>query len=95
VIIVTAQYARPTYCRFSGCWLADKPVTVSADVEQFGDELLVIWTDETLAKLAELGFSVDELVGAQEAIEAAFGEHEREQCRLASVKQRAGEEVAA
>jgi hypothetical protein len=88
VKLVSATYNRPILCRFSGSWLYDKPVSVTAECEQFGDEVLVIWTLETLEALASLDFSGDELVGATEAVERAFFESEREECRVASVRQR-------
>jgi hypothetical protein len=91
---IATVYQRPLFTR-GGAWLRDTPVEVTAEVEQFGDLLLVLWTPETMAALAELRFDGEELVGAQEAIEEAHHQAEREACRVASVKQRMGATEAA
>lgn len=85
--LVRTGYAR---CLPDG---GDVSVELVAEVAQDGggscdSELLVIWTDETLAKLADLEFGMEELVGAQEAIEAAYWESEREECRHSNLRQR-------
>lgn len=91
---ITAIYRRPQYT-MGGAWLFDRQVEVDAECEQLGDDVVVIYTDETLAKLAELNFDGEELLGVEECLAEAFWASEREACRLASIKQRAGAEVAA
>ncbi len=91
---VAATYQRPIYSA-GGAWLRDEPVELVAECQQFVDDALIIWTDETRAELVALGLDAEELVGCQEAVEEAFWESEREECRLAAVRQRTGAEVAA
>ena len=88
---------RATYLRQSesnGCWMGETSIAITAECEQFGDELLVIWTDECLARLAALDLDAEELVGCTEAIEEAFFAAEREQCRVSKVRQQTGEVAA-
>lgn len=77
-----------------GCYLGESPVELTAECEQLGDKVLVIWTDETLARIVALDLDDEERDGCEEAIEEAFFQHEQEQCRLASVRQRLGAEKA-
>jgi hypothetical protein len=76
------------------CWLGEQPIELTAECEQMADDVLVIWTDETLAKLAALDLDGDELVGCDEVMREAFWASEREECRLANVRQRTGERAA-
>lgn len=71
-----------------GCWLGERPVELSAECEQFGDDVLVVWTDACLVALVATDLNADELVGCQEAMESAFWASEWEECRIASVRQR-------
>lgn len=87
---IAATYLRPVYDDYSSAWLNDVPVTVTAEVEQFGDDLLVIWTSACLTELGRREFTGEELVGAQEAIEEAWWASEREACRAQYVRQRLG-----
>ncbi len=91
---IAATYNRPVY-NTGGVWLYDTQIELTAECEQVIDEIVVIWTDETREKLADLGLDGEELVGCNEAITEAFWESEREECRLASVRQRLGAEEAA
>lgn len=89
---------RATYLRQlegHGCWLGEEPVELSAECEQFGDTVLVVWTDETLAKLAALDLDGDELLGCTEAIEEAFYLAEQSACRDSIVRQRTEVSTAA
>lgn len=93
-ITVTATYQRPVY-NVAGAWIRDEPVELVAEVlqdsgEYCSSELFVVWTDETLAKLAAIDFSVDELIGAQEAAEEAYWANEAEECRVLKVRQQLG-----
>jgi hypothetical protein len=97
--LIATTYPRPIY-GFGGCWLRDEPVTIAADVIQDGgvghtSELCIVWTDETLARLAALELDAEELIGCEEAIEQAWWDAEAEQCRLANVRQRLGQEATA
>jgi hypothetical protein len=74
---------------------SEAEVAIEAEVLQDGgtnctSELCIVWTTETLEKLARLDFSEEELVGCEEAVEVAYWALEAEQCRLASARQRAG-----
>ncbi len=89
---ITTAYLRQS--ESNGCWMGETAISITAECEQFGDELLVVWTDETLAELAALDLDGDELIGCTEAIESAFWASEEEQCRLANVRQRTGERAA-
>lgn len=91
---VNTTYALPVHTPGGG-WLRDELVEITAECEQFGDDVLVIWTDETLAKLASLDLDGEELVGCDEAATEAFWASEQEACRVASVRQRLGKGVAA
>lgn len=89
---------RTTYMRQLegyGCWLGEEPVEISAECEQFGDQVLVIWTQETLDRLAALDLDGDELLGCTEAMEDAFFESEREECRKSLIRQQRGDAMAA
>lgn len=77
-----------------GAYLGETPIEISADCESFNDEVLVIWTDETLARLAALDLDAEELIGCEEAATEAFWASEEEQCRLVKVRQRLGERAA-
>lgn len=68
-----------------------REVLLLAHVEQCGDDVTVVWTDESRAEMAQLGFDGDEYVGAVEAVEGAFEEEEREACRVSYLAQRQGE----
>jgi hypothetical protein len=93
-----AVTTRATYLRQlegNGIWLGEEPIGLEAECFQdsgldFGSEVLVIWTDETLAKLASLDLNAEELVGATEAMTEAFWSAEREACALSKVQQRLG-----
>ncbi len=79
---------------------SDEAIALSADViqdggEHSGSELCVVWTDECLVTLAAAELDMEELVGATEALEEAYWASEREECRLASVRQRAAEKAVA
>lgn len=84
---VKATYQRPVYSH-GGSWLRDEPVELEAECEQFGDEVLTVWTDACLATLAVADLDMEELVGATEAIEEAFFAAEREAGRLDYLAQR-------
>ncbi len=88
-MLITATYQKQIYAALSGAWLDQTPIEISAECEQHGDTVTVVWTDETLATIADHGLDAEEVVGCQEAVEQAFFEGEREQCRLANVRQRA------
>lgn len=77
-----------------------EPIRVEADVVQDAgvgctSETCIVWTDETLVTLASLELDCEELVGCEEAIEAAFQSGEREACRVGYVRQRTGERAVA
>lgn len=96
--LITATYRRQVYDAVSGAWLNEVPVEISAEVIQDGghgcsSELCVIWTDSTLETFQAGDFDIEELIGAQEAIEEAWFVAERAACAESSVKQRS--EVAA
>lgn len=78
-----------------GCWLGEEPVELSAECEQFGDEVLVIWTDETLALLLSLDLDCEELVGCDECMTEAFWRAEEEACRVYKIQQQLGKVEAA
>lgn len=90
---ITATYMRQLTGH--GIWLGEEPVSLEADCEQAGDLVLVAFTEETLAMLAELGLDTEELVGCEEAVEEAFWQHEMEQARLSYLRQRLGKVEAA
>lgn len=71
----------------------DRDITITAECEQFGDELLVIWTPESLATFHALGLSCDELVGCVEAIESAWYEAADEDCRQVRSAQARGDQA--
>lgn len=94
-MIVSTTYMRQVTGH--GCWLGETPIEIEAEVfqdggEHTGSELLVIWTDETLASLASLDFDMSELEGAQEAIEEAYWASERDQCRASITRQQSATE---
>lgn len=78
----------------NGVWLGQEQIELSFDAEQAGDFVLVAFTVETLERLASLGLTTEELVGCEEAAEETFWESEREQCRLASTRQRNATQAA-
>lgn len=89
---------RTTYLRITerfGCYMGEEAIELTAECEQFGDEILTIWTDETLALLASLDLSGDELIGCTEAMEEAFFAAEQEECRLLKVRQERGDDERA
>ena len=88
--LISAVYQKQFYSAHSGAWLDELAIQIAAEVEQFGDSLLVIWTDECSATLEAAGLDCDELIGAQEEIESAFWAAEREECRLSKVRQQNG-----
>lgn len=89
-----------TYRRWNDATGTESHVQLVAHVAQDSgthcdSELCLVWHDQTIADMKRLEFSAEEYLGATEAIEARFNENEREQIRLASVRQRQGSEVAA
>lgn len=88
MITVRATYLRQL--EGNGMWLGEESIGLEAECEQFGDEVLVVWTDACLTTLAAADLDGDELVGCTEAIEEAFWSAEREACRVLKVQQRAG-----
>lgn len=78
----------------NGAWMGQEAIELEFDAEQAGDFVLVAFTVETLERLAALGLTTEELVGCEEAAEESFWASEREQCRLASTRQRNGERAA-
>lgn len=89
-----AVYQRQVVDPIGGWWSHGEPIALEFDAVQFGDDVTIAYTLETLERLAGLGLTTDELVGCDEAAESAFWESEREQCRLASVRQRNATEAA-
>lgn len=86
---VKATYARQLTNGF--CWLGEHGIPLEADVVQFGDTLTVVFTEESLKAMAD--FDIDELQGAEEAIERAFWESEQAECaRVRSAQQRGDQE---
>lgn len=93
---------RATYVRqieHVGGGISERAIELSAEVFQdggagFASELLVIWTDETLAAVAVADLDMSELEGCQEAIEEAFWSSERAECRKSYVRQQTGERAA-
>lgn len=74
-VITRATYQRQVIGE--GAWLGEEPIDLEAECFQdsgsdFGSDVIVIWTDATLEKLASLGLGPDELVGATEVMGDAF-----------------------
>lgn len=88
--LIRTNYRRPILTA-GGSWLRDELVEISAECEQAGDDVIVIWTDETLARLAELDLTGDELLGCDEAVTEAFWAAGDEEIRLARVAQQTGD----
>ncbi len=79
----------------NGFWVGEEPIEIAAECwqdsgESFLSEVLIVWTDETLVKLAALSLDAEELVGCTEAMEEAFHANERELCRVSIARNREG-----
>lgn len=71
----------------------DRDITITAEVEQHGDELTVIWTSGALDLFRALRFNCDELIGCVEAVESAFYDAADEDCRQVRSAQQRGDQA--
>lgn len=92
-MLIHTTYNKQLFSAFSGAWLGETPVEISADVTQNGDAIKVDFTKECREAMALAGFDEAELDGAQEASEEAFHLAEREDCRQVRVAQQTGDQA--
>ncbi|UOF77356.1 hypothetical protein [Caudoviricetes sp.] len=79
-----------TYRRWSDATGTERPVVVVARCEQIGDDVCVVWDEQTRADMLTLGFDAEEYAGAIEAAEERFWQLEEAACAASYVAQRQG-----
>lgn len=89
------SYQRQVCDAIGGWWSHGEPLELEFDAVQFGDEVTIAYTLETLERLAGLGLTTEELIGCDEAATEAYWQSEREECRLLGINQRLGKFEAA